>query len=144
MQIRDSIVIKAPVDRVWEEFRDFASYPEWNPFITSFEGKIAPSERVAVKLCMGRWTMPISPVLTIVEPERQLSWVVEQGSSFIYNVERHFLFDPLPGNRTHFIQSETSAGFLSPLIGAVLFVPVVKGYRKFNQALKARVEGTEQ
>lgn len=140
MEIRDSIVINAPVEKVWEVFRDFSSYPEWNPFIRSFEGRIARSEKVLVKLDMGPYVMPITPVLTVVEPPRELSWLVEQGSSFLYNVERHFHFDPLPDDQTHFVQSETSAGFLSPVIGAFLFVPVVKGYRAFNQALKARVE----
>lgn len=143
MEIRDSIVIKAPVERVWEVFRDFGSYPEWNPFIRSFEGKIEPAERVSVKMDMGPFVMPIKPVLTAVDPPRELSWVVEQGSSFLYTVNRHFRFDPLPKSQTHFVQSEESSGFLSPAISALLFVPVVKGYRKFNMALKARVEGEQ-
>ena len=96
---------------------------------------------MSVKLDMGRCTHADSAGADDGRArQRQLSWVVEQGSSFLYNVERHFRFDPLPDNRTHFVQSETSAGFLSPLIGSALFVPVVKGYRAFNQALKARVE----
>jgi hypothetical protein len=140
MEIRDSIVINAPVERVWEVFRDFASYPEWNPFLRSFEGRIEPAEKVSVKMDMGPVTMPIKPVLTVVEPPRELSWVVEQGSSFLYTVNRHFRFDPLGDSRTHFVQSEESAGFLSPVVSAFLFVPVVKGYRKFNLALKERVE----
>jgi hypothetical protein len=140
MEIRDAIVINAPVEQVWEVFSDTDSYPEWNPFITSFQGKLGQSEKVLVKMDMGPFVMPITPVLTVVQPPNELSWVVEQGSSFLYNVERHFRLDPLNGSRTHFVQSETASGFLSPLISAFLFVPVVKGYRALNQALKARVE----
>ncbi len=140
MEIRDSIVINAPVEQVWEVFSDTGSYPEWNPFITSFQGKLGQSEKVLVKMDMGPFVMPITPVLTVVEPPRELSWVVEQGSSFLYEVRRHFRLDPLGDSRTHFVQSETSTGLLSGLIGAFLFVPVVKGYRALNQALKARVE----
>jgi hypothetical protein len=140
MEIRDAVVIDAPVEEVWEVFRDFDSYPDWNPFLRSFTGRIAASEKVSVKLDMGLYEMPITPVLTVVDPPNELSWVVEQGSSFLYEVRRHFRLDPLGDSRTHFVQSETSTGFLSPLIGAFLFVPVVKGYRAFNQALKARVE----
>jgi hypothetical protein len=140
MHIRDSVVIDAPVETVWEVFRDFDSYPDWNPFIKSFTGRIAPSEKVSVKLDMGLYVLPVTPVLTVVQPPNELSWVVEQGSSFLYEVRRHFRFDPLGNAQTHFVQSETSRGFLSPVIGAFLFVSVVKGYRAFNQALKARVE----
>jgi hypothetical protein len=140
MQIRDSIVINAPVERVWEVFRDFASYPEWNPFLNSFEGRIEPAEKVSVKMDLGPFVLPIKPVLTAVEPPRQLSWVVELGSSFLYTVNRRFQFDPLGDSRTHFVQSEESTGFLSPVISVFLFVPVVNGYRKFNLALKERVE----
>jgi hypothetical protein len=143
MEIRDSIVVNAPVERVWEVFRDFGSYPEWNPFLKSFEGRIEPAERVSVKMDMGLFVMPVKPVLTVVEPPRELSWVVEQGSSFLYTVNRHFRFDALDGSRTHFVQSEESTGFLSPVISAFLFVPVVKGYRKFNLALKERAEAQD-
>ena len=140
MEIRDAVVIDAPVEKVWEVFRDFDAYPDWNPFIKSFTGRIAPSEKVSVRLDMGLYIMPITPVLTVVEPPRELSWVVEQGSSFLYEVRRHFRLDPLGDSQTHFVQSETSTGLLSGVIGAFLFVPVVRGYRAFNQALKERVE----
>lgn len=140
MEVRDAIVIDAPVERVWEVFADTGSYPDWNPFIKSFEGKLGPSEKVLVKMDMGMFVMPITPVLTVVQPPNELSWVVEQGSSFLYSVDRHFRFDPLNDSQTHFVQSESSTGFLSPAISAVLFVPVVKGYRALNRALKARVE----
>lgn len=142
MELRDSVVINAPVERVWEVFADLGSYPEWNPFLRRFEGRLAAGQRVAVGMDMGPFVMPVRPVLTVVDPPHRLSWVVEQGSSFVYTVNRDFRFDDLGDSRTHFVQSETSRGLLSPVIGALLFVPVLKGYRAFNQALKARVESS--
>lgn len=144
MEMRDAVVINAPVDEVWKVFADFGSYPEWNPFLRSFEGTIARAEKVLVKMDLGPFVMPVRPVLTVVDPPRELGWVVELGSSFLYTVDRRFRFDPLDAGRTHFVQSETARGFLSPVISAALFVPVLRGYRAFNQALKRRVEGGEK
>ena len=32
-ELRSQIEIEAPADRVWQVLTDFATYPEWNPFI---------------------------------------------------------------------------------------------------------------
>lgn len=140
MELRESIVIHAPVARVWEAFRDFAALGEWNPFLRRMEGTIAVGERPRVAERMFGLDMPLRPTLTVVEPPHLLRWRVTLGSPALYTVERSFIFDPLGDDRTHAVQSTDGSGVLAPLITAALFVPVLRGYRRSNAALKERVE----
>ena len=34
MIVRDSVIIEAPVERVWEVFTDVDRWPEWTPSVT--------------------------------------------------------------------------------------------------------------
>ncbi len=95
MEIRDAIIINAPVEQVWEVFSGHRLLPGVEPVHHQLPGQLGQSEKVLVKMDMGSFILPITPVLTVVQPPNELSWVVEQGSSFLYNVERHFRLDPL-------------------------------------------------
>jgi uncharacterized protein YndB with AHSA1/START domain len=39
-QLHTEIEINGPAERVWAVLTDFASYPEWNPFIRQVSGEL--------------------------------------------------------------------------------------------------------
>jgi hypothetical protein len=39
-EIKGSVMINVPAEKVWTSLTDFASYPEWNPFITQMKGEL--------------------------------------------------------------------------------------------------------
>ncbi len=41
-QLHTEIIVEAPAERVWELLTDFASYPQWNPFIRNISGLPTP------------------------------------------------------------------------------------------------------
>ena len=49
MILSTEIEIAAPVESVWRTLTDFASYPEWNPFLKRVEGNAAVGERLTVR-----------------------------------------------------------------------------------------------
>jgi uncharacterized protein YndB with AHSA1/START domain len=49
-ELHSEIQIDAPAERVWELLTDFASYPQWNPFIRNISGQPATGERLRVRL----------------------------------------------------------------------------------------------
>ena len=38
--IKTENVINAPAERVWAEMTDFASFPDWNPFVRKAQGRL--------------------------------------------------------------------------------------------------------
>lgn len=48
--LETEIIINAPADKVWNILVDFDSYPEWNPFILSFDGEISEGKKFKVTL----------------------------------------------------------------------------------------------
>ena len=39
-ELHSEIVIDASPERVWDVLTDFASYPQWNPFIRRISGEL--------------------------------------------------------------------------------------------------------
>ena len=71
-----AIEIDASDQRVWDILKDFAAFPEWNPFIPKASGELGVGERIQVSIKpAGRFAMTFRPTLTKVEPRRELSWV---------------------------------------------------------------------
>jgi uncharacterized protein YndB with AHSA1/START domain len=49
-ELHSEIEINAPAERVWELLTDFASYPQWNPFIRTISGQPTKGERLEVRI----------------------------------------------------------------------------------------------
>jgi len=49
-ELHSEIEINASVERVWDILTDFASYPQWNPFVRSISGELKVGERLEVRL----------------------------------------------------------------------------------------------
>jgi len=47
--IETTELIAAPPERVWTILTDFASYPDWNPFIVEGSGDAREGERLELK-----------------------------------------------------------------------------------------------
>lgn len=70
------IVIDAPADAVWKILTDFQSYPDWNPFIRSFEGVPEPGRQFSVTIQpTGKKPMTFKPVCLALIPEEEFRWL---------------------------------------------------------------------
>ena len=49
-RIQREIEIAATPEHVWDVLTDFASYPEWNPFIRSIAGEPRAGARLEVRI----------------------------------------------------------------------------------------------
>jgi hypothetical protein len=68
-----SIVIRAPVERIWSLLTDAERYPMWNSTVERISGRIAPGEKIAVytKMTPGR-AFPVS--VTEFAVNRRMVW----------------------------------------------------------------------
>jgi hypothetical protein len=139
-ELRTEIEIQATPEKVWAIFTDFGSYPSWNPFIRKFEGTLAPGERIAITLRLGRRMVNLRPTLTVMIAPRRLHWLARQFLPHLFDVERRFVLEPLGQSHCRFVQSETGSGVLAPLLMPLLKRQILDGYRRLNLALKERVE----
>ena len=106
-QLHTEIEIDAPAKRVWELLTDFASYPQWNPFIRQISGRLAPGERLQARLePPGGRAMTFKPKVLTVEPNRELRWLGHLLLPGLFDGEHSFTIEPLEGNRVRFIQRE--------------------------------------
>ena len=140
--IKTETIIHAPAERVWAEMTDFASFPDWNPFVREASGRLAVGEQLKIKLRLDRGIkMTFKPRVTVVEPNRELRWLATLGRPGVFDVDRAFLIEPHDSDSVRFVMSEECTGWLTPVMFAAnLEAQLYRGYDAFNQALIKRVE----
>ena len=146
-QLHTEIEIDASAKRVWELLTDFASYPEWNPFIRSIGGQPAPGERLRARLePPGGRAMTFEPKVLTAEPNCELRWLGHLLVPGLFDGEHSFIIQPLEDDRVRFVQREAFRGLLVPLFARSLESKTRRGFEEMNRALKGRAEAapTEQ
>jgi hypothetical protein len=128
--------IAAPVEVVWAQLTDTASFASWNPFIESLEGALEEGERLAVRITPpGGKAMTFRPTVTAVEEGRRLEWLGRLLMPGVFDGRHSFTLEPT-ATGTRLIQEETFTGMLVPLIG---LAKTKEGFRLMNEALRERV-----
>lgn len=127
--------VPAPPAVVWDVLTDLQSYPKWNTLL-SVRGEFAVGETVAARLSVpGLPTIPFSPEITAIEPERALRW---RSSLFGVAAEHAFLLEPNADGGTRFTQRESFSGPLAgPVVGR-LERRIRRGFEQMNVGLRRR------
>jgi hypothetical protein len=127
-----SVIIDAPVQRVWAALIDIRSWETWYiGFKLQELNEITPSAAFRWKLS----GMAFKSTFAVVEEGRELSWT---GRFLVYNaIDRH-LIEPVDGDRTRVTMAESLAG---PLL--TLFYNQAKlrtDHEEFLTSFKAHLE----
>jgi hypothetical protein len=140
-KLHSEIEIDAPAERVWRLLTDFASYPEWNPFIRSISGQPTPGERLEVRIePPGGRGMTFRPTVLTAEDNRELRWLGHLLVPGLFDGEHSLTIQPLGENRARFVQREAFKGLLVPLFRRSLDNNTQRGFEEMNRALKERAE----
>ena len=138
--ISSSIEIATPPERVWRVLTDFASYPQWNPFIQSLSGPLAVGERLSVRIQPpGGKAMTFRPTVLTVEDNRKLCWRGRLLLPGIFDGEHHFELARTTSGSS-FSQEEKFSGVLVRMMGAAVFQQTERGFAEMNEAIKQRAE----
>ncbi len=143
--LHTGIDIEASAERVWAILTDFASYPEWNPFVRSVVGE--PREGARLQIVVqpsGGKAMRFSPVVLAAEPNRELRWLGRFLFPGVFDGEHAFIIEPLSEGKVRFRQSEKFSGILVGLFRSSLDRDTKRGFEEMNRALKQRAEGESQ
>lgn len=139
--LHTEIEIDASAQRVWAVLLDFASYPQWNPFIKSIAGVPRQGARLEVTVQpSGGKAMRFSPVVLTADAGRELRWLGRFLLPGVFDGEHRLLIEPLGEGKVRFQQSERFSGLLVGPSRGSLDRDTRRGFDDMNRALKARVE----
>jgi hypothetical protein len=120
-ELRREVEIDAPPSRVWAVVTDFASYPQWNPFMRRLSGELHEGAKLEVRIePPGGRAMTFKPTVQTVEANRELRWLGRLLLPGILDGEHSLRIEPLDANRSRFVQSERFSGLLVGLVGGTL------------------------
>ena len=140
LELRTSVDIEAPPAAVWEILTDLPAYADWNPFITSSQGAIAPGRRLTNRLePAGKRPVTFRPTVTAVDEGRALEWVGRLIMPGLFDGRHRFELVETGGG-TRLVQTERFTGLLVPLFARSLDTTTRAGFEAMNAALKARAE----
>ena len=143
--LHPEIEIDAPAERVWHLLTDFASYPQWNPFIRNISGQPTKGERLEVRLePPGGRGMTFKPEVLNAEPNRELRWLGHLLMPGLFDGEHSFIIQPLEEDRVRFVQREAFKGVLVPIFARSLEANTQRGFEEMNRALKERTEAASE
>ena len=140
-EVFSEIEIQAPAERVWQVLTDFASYPEWNPFIHRISGQ--PKEGTRLKVYIeppGAKGRIFRPKVLKTDPNHELRWLGRLLIPGLLDGDHIFTIGHIGRNRVRFVQREIFSGFLVSFLGHGLDAKIGLGFGKMNQALKLRAE----
>ena len=144
-ELHAEIEIDAPAERVWGLLTDFASYPQWNPFIRQISGKPTRGERLQVRIePPGGQDVTFKPKVLKAEPNRELRWLGHLLVPGLFDGEHSFTIQPLEENRVRFVQREAFKGLLVPLFARSLETNTQQGFEEMNRALKEHAEAAPE
>ena len=142
-ELRTEIEIHASDKQVWQLLTDFASFPQWNPFIRQAKGEAKVGARLEVHIQpSGASGMTFKPIVLKVKPNRELRWLGRLLMPGLFDGEHIFTIETLEANRVRFTQREIFTGLLVPLFARSLTTDTRRGFEEMNQALKSRAEQT--
>jgi hypothetical protein len=141
-ELRTEVEIAAPPHRVWAVLSDFASHPEWNPFIRSIEGELREGARLSVRLGPpGGKVVTFRPIVLRAVENEELRWLGNLVLPGIFDGEHIFQLEPMDaGRRTRFVQREEFRGILVRLFSKFLDTDTRRGFEAMNEAIKERAE----
>ena len=142
-KLATEIDIAVSPERVWKILTDTSKFSEWNPFITSVEGRLEVNSRLVVTIAPpGRTPMVFKPSVEELDHNRKLSWLGHLVVPGLFDGKHEFIIEALSTHKLRFIHREQFTGLLVPLLWKSMEQSTRAGFELMNEALKARAETT--
>jgi len=164
MVVSTSILIDAPIDKVWSVLTDFPSYREWNPFVREQKIVTKSKEPVADQtptegayLRMTRVHIPPTfedssvwfpssafVIISHVDNENhRLAWMGSMAPRFILHTDRWQELSVVEGGQTKYETIEVFSGILAWVMKFLLGKGLNEGFKAMAEGLKKRSEDTQ-
>jgi len=141
-ELYTEVVINAGAEHVFRILTDITRYHEWNPLIVSAGGKVAPGEKLDIRIRPpGKSDQPYVVKVLRVVPEREFVWLGHMKMKGILDGMHFFELFPEGTNRVRLVHREEFRGLLVPLVWrAFLDTRMREGFEALNRNLKELAE----
>lgn len=141
-ELRTEVMIDAAPERVFQILTDIARYQEWNPLIVLAQGRVAPGEKLDIRIRPpGKGDQPYVVEVIRVVPGREFVWLGHMKMRGILDGMHFFEIFPEGTNRVRLVHREEFRGLLVPLVWrAFLDTRMREGFEAVNRQLKERAE----
>lgn len=137
MIIRETIIISAPMEIVWDVFSRVENWSDWNPVCR--ECRLEAGDRLAAGTCLSFEITPlgfpirIAPEVKMYEKARRVTWA---GSKWGLHAEHAFYFEPA-GNGVRVESLETFSG---PMLLPAKLIGIPGRLHKLTRQLLAAMQ----
>jgi hypothetical protein len=140
-EVRTEIEINAPAEKVWQVLTDFAHFHDWNPFIRQITGTVSEGSKLEISITTSsRKNRTYKPIITKIEPNRELRWYGKGLLPGLLNGERIFTIEQLDHNHIRLLHREVFTGLGAFLAGDRMVHDVRHSFEEMNNALKKKIE----
>lgn len=140
-EIITRIEIRSNPEKVWKVLTDFELYKYWNPFIIKVTGSPIKGEKIEIELrTAAQKSRVYRPVITVVDPPRELRWYGKAILPLILDGEHIFTTRENEEHETIFTQREIFRGLGAYLGNAKMFDDIQRSFQMMNSSLKLRAE----
>jgi hypothetical protein len=141
-EVRHTVDIDAPPERVWDAVVDFAGYSAWNTQLAYLAGEVKPGGQLHLKLSVeGTTPYEFKPVISHFEAHRRFAWIARTGLPRLFDGEHFFELERLPSGATRLTNREEYRGVLSLVMERLpMMASAPAGFEKMNLELKRYVE----
>ena len=141
LENRYEIIIKAPIEKVWEILTTLEKYADWNPLLYHAQGTIKEGETVFIHAKTPTKEMKLKCEVTKVEPPYEFSWFFAVIHPFLFRGEHIFRIEPV-SEGVKFADREWFKGLLLPTQAKDLRTNGLSAMIEMAKALKVRAEQT--
>ncbi len=135
-EIKTSIIIDASPETIWGILTDTKDYPNWNPFITHFEGALTSGNNISITA----GGMSFKPEVRKVDPNKELRWLGKLLWKGLFDGEHIFRISENSDGSCTFFHEEKFSGLLVGLFAKKLDTDTREGFIAMNQKLKELAE----
>lgn len=140
-QYHTSVIINAPIKKVWQELTNFKDYPSWNPIVGRLEGNMQVGSKISTHIVPLNNTY--SPVLTQYKINEEMTWKGVQGSGALLAAEHYYKLKVISVNQVELLHGEYFTGLFSYFLSKKVMTAMHNAFKQHNILLKQRIENSK-
>ena len=136
-----TVEIDAPAELVWQVITDFPHYGEWNPFCVEASSTLVPGEPIDMLVkTSGSSPRRQREFIRSHTPETEFSYSMKPAPLGALHSLRSHRVTALTPDRTRYESHFELAGWLQPVVSAVLGKNLKRGFADMTAGIRKQAE----